>query len=98
MFPITAPVHSDPKDHGSCIASKAAGPKYGAAKNANVVMIPLSENRKVTDMVPALIKALTAVEEDVIKKGLKGKAVVNMSFEMSKWIYRSVYPSLVSCF
>ncbi|KAH8734200.1 peptidase S8/S53 domain-containing protein [Ilyonectria robusta] len=88
MFPITAPVHSDPKDHGSCIASKAAGPKYGAAKNANVVMIPLSENRKVTDMVPALIKALTAVEEDVIKKGLKGKAVVNMSFEMSKWIYQ----------
>lgn len=70
----------DPMGHGSCVASKAAGPRYGTAKNANIVAVKLPTNLAYSSILAGLID----ISNDVFAKGLAGKAVINMSLLTSK--------------
>ncbi|KAK1976461.1 peptidase S8/S53 domain-containing protein [Colletotrichum cereale] len=74
---------SDNLGHGSCTASKAAGPLYGAAKNADVVAVKMP--RKI--VLSAILEALIAISNDVYKKNLRGKAVISMVIgsKVSAW-------------
>jgi hypothetical protein len=76
IFTRAGQVASDPDGHGSCVASKVAGPRFGVAKNANVVMVMLPGDMRSGDILTALFQ----IRVDVISRGLQGKAVVNMSF------------------
>ncbi|KAJ0164916.1 Subtilisin-like protease 2 [Colletotrichum tanaceti] len=69
--------------HGSCMASKAAGRTFGTAKNANIVMVMLEDTRGAWP----LLEALEEVKKDVIKKGIKGKAIVSMSLGLPRKLF-----------
>ncbi|KAH6886908.1 peptidase S8/S53 domain-containing protein [Thelonectria olida] len=76
IFPPSVPaIESDFLNHGSCVASKATGPKFGTAKNANIVMLKLPADLHMS----AIFASLVEVSNDVYQKGLAGKAVINMS-------------------
>ncbi|OLN86981.1 Subtilisin-like protease 3 [Colletotrichum chlorophyti] len=62
-------------NHGSCVASKAAGPTYGTAKEADVIAVKLPGDLSIS----AIFTALVEISNDVYQKKLEGKAVVNMS-------------------
>ncbi|KAK1574358.1 uncharacterized protein LY79DRAFT_566041, partial [Colletotrichum navitas] len=62
-------------NHGSCVASKAGGPVYGTAKDANMVAVKLPRNLHIS----AILTVLTEISNNVFKKNLQGKAVVNLS-------------------
>lgn len=59
--------------HGSCAGSKVNGPKYGVAKQANLVVVKASTN------IDETLDSLNKILEDVRSKKLQGKAVVNFS-------------------
>jgi hypothetical protein len=62
--------------HGTCIASKIAGPNFGTTKNvAHTVMIVMPSEMRGSDVLEALIY----INEHVDRNNLRGKAVVNMS-------------------
>ncbi len=69
----------DPDGHGTCIMSKIAGQRYGTAKKANIVIAsylsPMSGEENIREL-----ELLSRVREDILKKTLAGKAVVNLSF------------------
>ncbi|GJD02248.1 alkaline proteinase [Colletotrichum higginsianum] len=65
----------DSRNHGTCVASKATGPAYGTAKDANLVMVKLPDRK----MKSAVLTALVDISNDVYQKGIEGKAVINMS-------------------
>jgi hypothetical protein len=70
------PVFQENIFHGTCIASKIAGPVLGTAKNvAHTVMIVLPSKLWGSDVLEALIY----INDYVDGNNLKGKAVVNMS-------------------
>lgn len=62
-------------NHGSCVASKAGGPSYGTAKNADMVAVKLPSDLSIS----AIFTALVEISNDVYQKKLEGKAVINMS-------------------
>ncbi|KAK2050944.1 subtilisin-like protein, partial [Colletotrichum caudatum] len=66
---------TDFQNHGSCVASKAAGPVYGTAKNANIVAVKMPNKMTVSAMFAALVE----IGNDVYKKNLGGKAIINIS-------------------
>ncbi|KAK6225204.1 alkaline proteinase [Colletotrichum tabaci] len=66
---------TDSRNHGTCVASKATGPAYGTAKDANLVMVKLPDRK----MKSAVLTALVEISNDVYQKGIEGKAVINMS-------------------
>ncbi|KDN70193.1 hypothetical protein CSUB01_07856 [Colletotrichum sublineola] len=74
--PESLQVESDFMNHGSCVASKAAGPMYGTAKNANLVMVKLSYKLTLSTMYDAIVE----VRNDIEKNRLRGKAIINISF------------------
>ncbi|KAG8161763.1 hypothetical protein KVR01_008750 [Diaporthe batatas] len=59
--------------HGSCAGSKVNGPKYGVAKQANLVVVKASINTDET------LDGLNKILADVREKKLQGKAIVNFS-------------------
>src|SRR5450432_3235165 len=65
----------DPWGHGSCVTSKVAGPKFGVAKKANIVMVKMPLFLKVGN----LLDCLTKISDDVFVHELGGKAVINLS-------------------
>lgn len=65
----------DSRNHGTCVASKATGPAYGTAKDANLVMVKLPDRK----MKSAVLTALVEISNDVYQNGIEGKAVINMS-------------------
>lgn len=67
---------------GTCMASKIFGPKYGVAKNANVIMVKLSGQSGMMKAITftEMLTALAMVKNDVHKRGIKGKAVVSLSY------------------
>ncbi|KAJ0167124.1 Subtilisin-like protease 2 [Colletotrichum tanaceti] len=69
---------TDPDGHGSCIASKLTGPKYGVAKGANIVMLKWDTDAEIT--MYHFFEALVEVSNDVHMKNIRGKAVVNFSY------------------
>ncbi|KAK1622266.1 peptidase S8/S53 domain-containing protein [Colletotrichum phormii] len=62
-------------NHGSCVASKAAGPAYGTAKGADLIAVKLPGTLSLS----AIFTALIEISNDVFQKKLEGKAVINMS-------------------
>ncbi|KAK2010906.1 subtilisin-like protein [Colletotrichum eremochloae] len=74
-LPGAAKNEKDFLNHGTCVASKAGGPVYGTAKDANMVVVKLPRFIYTSD----LLKALREIKDDVITKDLQGKAVVNFS-------------------
>jgi hypothetical protein len=69
-----------PNGHGSCMVSKVAGPKYGVAKNANIVVVKLLTIQGEYYDFHNIIAGLAAVLVDVQDNGLEGLAVLSMSF------------------
>lgn len=63
--------------HGTCTASKIAGPNFGTTKNvAHTVMIVLPNENRPSDILEAFI----FINDVVDRNNLRGKTVVNMSF------------------
>ncbi|CCF41721.1 hypothetical protein CH063_02659, partial [Colletotrichum higginsianum] len=62
--------------HGSCVSSKATGSLFGTAKDADIVMLKVPKELPWTS---AILAALVDISDDVERKGIKGKAVVNIS-------------------
>ncbi|KAK6208523.1 hypothetical protein QIS74_12041 [Colletotrichum tabaci] len=67
---------TDPRGHGSCVASKATGQLFGTAKDANIVMVKIYHKEK---GLSSTLSALVEISNDVYEKGIQGKAVVNLS-------------------
>jgi hypothetical protein len=62
--------------HGTCTASKIAGPHFGTAKNvAHTVMVVLPTKTRGSDILEALIY----INKQVDRYNLRGKAVINIS-------------------
>ncbi|KAK1990924.1 subtilisin-like protein, partial [Colletotrichum falcatum] len=61
--------------HGTCVQSLVNGPQFGAAKDADVVIVKIPQPTKST----YLFTALDLVVKDIKAKNLEGKAVVTMS-------------------
>lgn len=59
--------------HGSCAGSKVNGPKYGIAKQANLVVVKASSNSDET------LDCMNKILQDVRSNKLQGKAIVNFS-------------------
>ncbi|KAK1975441.1 peptidase S8/S53 domain-containing protein [Colletotrichum cereale] len=66
-------------NHGTCVASKAAGPVYGTAKNADLVMVKLSSKLTLGQFFITLMQ----VSNDIYAWGLEGRAVINLSLLMT---------------
>jgi hypothetical protein len=75
----------DPTGRGSCVASKVAGPKFGVAKDANIVMIKVPDMTWFSDM----LWALAGIYGEASQRKLAGKAVVNLSLDC-KYINPSI--------
>lgn len=67
--------------HGSCVSSKATGSLFGTAKDADIVMLKVPKELPWTS---ATLAALVDISDDVERKGIKGKAVVNISLGQRK--------------
>ncbi|KAJ0360787.1 hypothetical protein COL26b_013975 [Colletotrichum chrysophilum] len=63
----------DPDGHGTCAGSKINGPKFGVAKNVNLVVVKAGIKGSDTD------DALDKIVDDVRERKLQGKAIVNIS-------------------
>jgi hypothetical protein len=75
-----APIErNDLTGHGTCVASKAVGGEYGAAKLAKLVVVKMVPIRSETVTSVDIIQALAITSTDVRDNGLQGKAVVNLS-------------------
>jgi cerevisin len=68
-------IRGDNIGHGSCVASKVAGPTFGVAKSANIVMVRVDP---VNDRVrpSSAIAAWGVVARDITLNGMQGRAVV----------------------
>jgi hypothetical protein len=87
LFPQDEPeVRGDDSGHGTCSASKVAGPTFGVAKSANIVVVKLSptEGRLPGSRVLA---AWAAVAQDVASTNMQGRAVasIQMGSEQSRF-------------
>ncbi|KAK2046768.1 subtilisin-like protein [Colletotrichum somersetense] len=61
--------------HGTCVQSLVNGPQFGAAKDADVVIVKIPQPKKSY----YTMDALDLVMQDITARNLKGKAVVTMS-------------------
>lgn len=89
---IGAKHHDTDKDdkfgHGTCVLSKLAGPKYGVAKNVNIVVVKMQAERPKDGNGKAIfaiygatyLDAIRSVIDDIKSNKRQGKAVINMSF------------------
>ena len=68
--------------HGTGISALAVGQKYGVAKKANLVMVKVTAHADEDWSWAEMIAAVGVVLDDVKKKDLKGKAVLNMSLTL----------------
>ncbi|KAK2044019.1 subtilisin-like protein [Colletotrichum somersetense] len=80
--PGASQLESDPLNHGYCVASKAAGPMYGTAKNANLVMVKLKLGDQ-TIFLSNIYSIFIEVKNDIELRRLKCKAIVNISFTLN---------------
>jgi hypothetical protein len=78
---------ADDMDHGSCVLSKAVSPRFGTAKDANVVIVKMPfiaiaggpGTKKMLEELDFL-EALIKIRKDVRDNDLRGKAVLNLSW------------------
>lgn len=75
----------DEANHGTCVLSMAVSPMFGTAKNAKRVMVKMpfeSEGSSLQQVIlreDYLLEGLYKILDEVRTKGLKGKAVLNLS-------------------
>lgn len=63
-------------NHGTCVMSKIAGPRYGTAKNiAHTVMLILPAQPRGSDAIEALIY----INEHIDRNNIRGKAILCMA-------------------
>lgn len=67
-------VKSDYNGHGSCVLSKAAGAKFGIAKNADVVIVKLPDSK----FISFILLGLNMIADD-IEKNKVPKPVVTLT-------------------
>ncbi|CRG84196.1 Sexual differentiation process putative subtilase-type proteinase isp6 [Talaromyces islandicus] len=82
LFPSgAAATQTDELNHGSCVLSKVAGPRYGVAKNADVVIVKVPTGPGIVDalMDSSVLDMWTRVGKDIQENNLQGKAVINFS-------------------
>lgn len=79
QFPDWYPSETDPADHGACMMSKIAGPKYGVAKKANIVVVKIVTDQERGIVGLSILPALRAVKKHIETHATQGKAVVNFS-------------------
>ncbi|KAI1006610.1 hypothetical protein K3495_g1616 [Podosphaera aphanis] len=71
-------VNTDENGHGSHVAATIGGASFGVAKNTQLVGVKVLD-AKGSGSNAVVLRGMNFVAEDVAKKGLKGKAVVNIS-------------------
>ena len=75
---------ADEYNHGSCVLAQIASPRFGTAKNANVVIVkmPWYGSVELDTSVSEFdfLHGLVAILNDVREKNLQGKAVLNISW------------------
>jgi hypothetical protein len=78
-------IERDNSGHGSCVASKVAGPTFGVAKSANIVMVRAEPVNGVV-LSSRAIAAWGLVARDITLNGMQGRAVVcsTLGCEQSK--------------
>jgi subtilisin family serine protease len=67
---------SDPTGHGTCVASKIAGPVLGVAKNANLVIVKAVQSASRFIYVSHFVAAWAVVARDIETAGLSGRAAI----------------------
>lgn len=80
------PINNVPSDydtsgHGTCVLSKAAGAKFGVAKNANIVIVKLPQtlyDGGIGD-VSYLLDGLNIAAKDIVQKKLT-RVVLNLAW------------------
>ncbi|KAJ6437023.1 Alkaline protease 1 [Purpureocillium lavendulum] len=70
---------ADEHGHGTHVAGTIASKAYGVAKKANVVGVKVFSDRTGGAQTSDIIKALEWTVSNVYERGIKGRAVVNMS-------------------
>jgi hypothetical protein len=65
------------KSHGHCVASVAAGNKYGVAKSASLIPVKFKNGRSAKQA--AVEDAWMWTLNDVKARGFQGQAVINYS-------------------
>jgi hypothetical protein len=81
------------------VASKAVGPTYGAVKRADLVVVKMEPDEE-GERISSLIRGLSMIGQDIQDRGLKGRAVINMSVGINlvewtgtgKWTIRHLKP------
>jgi len=68
-------IESDEIGHGTCVASKVAGPTFGVAKSANIVVVKMQPVAVDLHM-SHVTAAWGIVAGDIASMGLRGRAVV----------------------
>ncbi|RKF71372.1 Subtilisin-like protease 2 [Golovinomyces cichoracearum] len=71
-------VETDQNGHGSHVAGIIAGEKYGVAKKASIVAVKVLDE-KGQGSNAMVLQGIQYVAADVMKRGIAGKAVVNVS-------------------
>ncbi len=89
MFPGPNPLTDQKNDnvddsHGTCMSSVVVGASLGTAKKAPITMVKvpfdLAEEAWTIELT---VDALAMIYDDIVLKGLQGKAVVSMSFRIN---------------
>lgn len=79
--------------HGTCMASIAAGSWTGVYKDADIVLVKAKFNQgDVGEAVDSVIKAYSAILEDVLSLNLEGNAVISQSFGKSDFLRSILQP------
>lgn len=80
QMPFTQNTEDDFNGHGSCVLSLIAGPTFGTAKRANVVIVKIVETAALTILARDLLTTFSAIFFDISDYNQNGKAVINVSW------------------
>ncbi len=69
----------DDDDHGTCVLSKIVGRRFGVAKKTSAVILKPLPDAAGGESV-SVIETMARAREDIVTRGLQGKAVLNFSF------------------
>lgn len=91
-FPFSTGQKTDwsTRGHGTCMADEAAGYEHGVAKNADITSVQIYEEHPlaVDAIFLRILNGFDQIINDILSKGISGKAVVLMS-----WGFNSPFES-----